>query len=111
MFAIAQLMMVTSMTVAQPAPDQVKAVWEHFFKGQGKGAILADAVLCKTVEKTNKDTKFECVEAMGESAAKGDTVNVWVAFLVPKDESIETITVQAFHEGQVRETKDLKLKG
>jgi hypothetical protein len=111
MLAIAPLMIAMQIAVAQPAPDQVKAVWDHFQKGQGKGPVLGDAVLCKTVEQKNKDTKFECAEPMGDSATKGDTVNVWVAFLVPKDEAIETVTVQALLDGQVRETKDLKLKG
>lgn len=111
MLVFAPLAIALQVAVAQPAPDQVKAVWEHFQKGQGKGVILGDAVLCKTVEQKAKETKFECAEAYGDSAAKGDTVNVWVAFLVPKDETIETVTVQALLDGQIRETKDLKLKG
>jgi hypothetical protein len=111
MFALAPIAMVLSMSVSQPAPDQIKSVWEHFYKGQGKGAVLADAVLCKTVEQKDKEKKYDCVEELGETAAKGDTVNVWVAFLVPKDDKIETITVQALLDGQVRETKDLQLKG
>jgi hypothetical protein len=111
MFAVAQLTLAFSMTISQPSPESIKSVWDHFYKGQGKGAVLGEAILCKKVEQKVKETKFDCVEEMGESAAKGDTVNVWVAFLVPKDDMIETITVQALHEGQIRETKDLKLKG
>jgi hypothetical protein len=111
MLAFVSLTFALQTFVAQPAPDQVKAVWDHFYKGQGKGPVLAEAVLCKTVEQKAKDTKFDCTEQFGETAQKGDTINVWVAFLVPKDEKIETVTVQAFLDGQVRETKDLTLKG
>jgi len=111
MLVLVPLTLALQVAVAQPAPDQVKAVWEYYQKGQGKGPILADAILCKTVEQKNKDTKFECTEPMGDSATKGDTVNIWVAFLVPKDDTVENVTVQAVLDGQVRETKDLKLKG
>jgi hypothetical protein len=111
MLVFAPLVIALQVAVAQPSPDQVKAVWDHFQSGKGKGPVLGDAVLCKTVEQKVKETKFECAEALGETAAKGDVVNVWVAFLVPKDETIETVTVQALLDGQVRETKDLKLKG
>jgi hypothetical protein len=111
MLVLAPFAIVLQVAVAQPSPDSIKSVWEYYQKGQGKGPILADAVLCKTVEQKAKENKFECVEALGDSAAKGDTVNIWVAFLVPKDDTIETVTVQAVLDGQVRETKDLKLKG
>lgn len=111
MFAFAPVAMVLSLSVSQPAPDAIKSVWEHFYKGQGKGAVLADAVLCKTVEQKDKEKKFDCAEEQGDTAKKGDTVNVWVAFLVPQGDKIETITVQALLDGQVRETKDLQLKG
>src|SRR5262245_18292208 len=111
MLVLAPWAIAMQVAVAQPSPDQIKSVWDYYQKGQGKGPILGDAVLCKTVEQKAKDTKFECTEPLGDSAAKGDTVNVWVAFLVPKDDVIETVTVQAVLDGQVRETKDLKLKG
>jgi len=102
---------ITALAIAQPAPEQIKAVWDYYQKGQGKGAILADAVLCKTVEQKAADTKFECAEPLGESAPKDTLVNVWVAFLVPKGDTVESVVVQALLDGQVRETKDLKLKG
>ena len=102
---------ITALAIAQPAPEQIKAVWDYHLKGQGKGPILVDAILCKTVEQKAADTKFECAEPLGESVPKDTLVNVWLAFLLPKGDAVESVVVQAVLDGQVRETKDLKLKG
>jgi hypothetical protein len=106
------LALTAQLWVAAPTPEQVKEVFDHFWAGQGKGAILADAVLCKNVQQNKKDPKFlECIEPAGEAVSKGDSLHVYVTFLIPNGDKIESVTVQAVHEGQVRETHDLALKG
>jgi hypothetical protein len=95
---------------APPTGDQVKSVLDYFYNGQGKPAILVDAVLCKDIERKNKDTKYDCNETFGDSADKGATVNVYLTFLVPKGDSAEFM-VQAVLDGVVRSTKDVEVKG
>jgi hypothetical protein len=105
---IAQALLVLS--ISQPAPDAVKAVFEHYFKGQGKGAVLAEAYLCKKIETAKGETQNDCLEAAGESGAKGDKVEVYMTFLVPKGDEAE-LMVQAVHNNIVRTTRDVKVNG
>lgn len=93
-----------------PTGDQVKSVLDYFYNGQGQPAILADANLCQTIEKKAKDRKFDCLATYGTTAKKGDTVNVYLTFLVPKGDQAE-LMVQALHNGVVRSTKDVTVKG
>ncbi len=95
---------------AAPTGDQVKSVLDYFYMGQGQPAILADANLCQTNEKKVKERKFDCTTAFGTSAKKGETVNVYLTFLVPKGDEAEFM-VQSLHNGVVRSTKDVTVKG
>ena len=102
------MLMIAALSTAQPTSEQVKAVLDHYFLGSG--AVLAEAVLCKTIEKEDEATKWNCIEAYGSSAAKGDTVFVHMTFLVPKGQT-EDLMIQAAHDGNVRTTKDITVKG
>ena len=104
----APLWMVATLISTQPTPEQVKAVLDHYFLGTG--VVLADAVLCKTIEKEDEVTKWDCKEAYGLRAVKGDTVFVYLTFLVPKGET-KDLMIQAAHDGTVRTTKDITVKG
>jgi hypothetical protein len=105
-----QALLLLSMTSAQPAPDAVKAVFEHYFRGQGKGAVLADAYLCKKIDTQKGDTQNDCLEVAGDAGAKGDKVEVYMTFLVPKGDEAE-LMVQAVHNNVVRTTRDVKVNG
>lgn len=102
------LFMVATLSSAQPTSDQAKAVLDHYFSGSG--AVLADAILCKTIEREDEATKWDCKEAYGEAALKGETVYVYLTFLVPKGDT-EDLMIQAAHDGTVRTTKDITVKG
>ncbi len=99
-----------TLTAAPPTPDAAKSVIDFFYNGQGQPPVLVEGVLCKDVEKKNKETKFDCNEAFGAEASKGETVNVHLTYLVPKGDEKE-LMIQAVHDGVVRATKDVKIKG
>lgn len=98
-----------ALSPSQPAPDQVKAVFEHYWEGQGKGIVIAEAFLCAKIEQKDKDKKYDCVERV-TSAKKEDKVDVYIVYLLPKGEEKE-IQIQAALDGTVRETKDVKING
>lgn len=93
---------------APPTEEAVKAVFDHFYSGSE--LVLADVVLCKEIEQEDKKRKYECNETFEEKAEVGATVYVYLTALVPRETTHE-IMVQALHEGMVRTTKDLTMKG
>lgn len=100
-----------SAPVEKPSPEAVKAFWNFYFKGKGQGVVLADVKLCLEVAKEG-DNKSECVKDVpAEGVKAGTVVNVWQAYLVPKDDAVEDITLQLKLGDQVRETKDVKVNG
>jgi hypothetical protein len=105
-----QALMALSMTAAQPAPEHVKSVFEHYFHGQGKGAVLAEAFLCKKIETLKGDAQNDCLEVASDAGTKGDKVDVYMTFLVPKGDEAE-LMVQAVHNNVVRTTRDVKVNG
>src|SRR5688572_14557289 len=97
--------------VEKPSADAVKSFWSYYFKGQGQGVVLADVKLCLEVAKDG-DNKSECVkEVPAEGVKAGTVVSVWQAYLLPKDDKVEDITVQLKLGDQIRETKDVKVSG
>jgi hypothetical protein len=110
-------MMVSGAAVAQdkpvtvPAADAVKAVWDFQANGQGKGIVLGDSWLCLEVQ-TKGDNVGQCVEGKGipsEGVKAGGTVNLVQAYLIPKGDQPENVTVQVKIGETVRETKDVKM--
>lgn len=99
-----------TLTAAPPTPEAAKSVIDFFYEGQGQAPVLVEAILCKDIEKKNKDTKFDCLSTFEGKVGKSDTVNVYLTFLVPKGDEKE-LMIQASHEGVVRATKDVKIKG
>lgn len=106
---ISQTLFALAMSISQPTSDQVNSVFEHYWDGEGD-TILADALLCSEIERKKKETKFDCITAAANTVNKGDRVNVYMTFLVPKGQEKE-LMVQATHNGVVRETRDVTVKG
>lgn len=97
--------------VEKPTPEAVRAFWSFYFNGKGQGVVLADAKLCLEVAKDGPN-KFECVKEVPSDGVKPNAViSVWQAYLVPKDDVVEDITVQLKLGDQIRETKDVKING
>ncbi|MEE9531864.1 MAG: hypothetical protein V3W52_12775 [Syntrophobacteria bacterium] len=80
--------------MAVPAGDMVKEVIDYYYHGQEQGPILAEAKICKTVE------ALECVEGIEPSSfPTGETIKVWMQFLVPKGATYDDILVEYRYEG------------
>ncbi len=94
--------------VPEPSAKEVKTVLDYYY--QGERPILAEVYLCAKVEEKDKETKHNCVERFGSTAAKGDVVYVYIVAMVPRKQKGE-LMVQAIHDGVVRSTKDITLTG
>ena len=88
------LLAFNSAAIAAPTAKMTKEVVDYYYNGQKEGPILTDAKLCKAVK------KFDCTEKIKpDSVTKGQTINVWMRFFVPKGASYDDILVEYKHEG------------
>jgi hypothetical protein len=105
---------ITVSTVARaepPNPDEAKKVYEFVEHGQGQGIVLEDARLCAEIPK-NGEHRSECTQELTDGIPAGSKIYVWVAYLVPKGDTVADVSVQVKQDDKVRETKDLdKLEG
>ena len=93
-----------------PSSDAIRDTWNYFYKAQGQGPVLGDAKLCTEVAKDGAN-KFECTaEIPAEGVKANTTVLVWQIYLVPQGDT-EELQIQIKLGNQVRETKDVKVKG
>jgi len=100
------LLVLNTAAVAAPTAKMIKEVVDYYYNGQEEGPILTEAKLCKGIE------KFECTEMINpESVTKGETINVWMRFLVPKGTSYDDILVEFKHEGIPRRLTPHKIEG
>lgn len=92
--ALALLLALNSAAAAAPTAKMIKEVVDYYYNGQAAGPILTEAKLCKAV----KD--YECTEAIDPAKVKkGQTINVWMRFLVPKGASYDDILVEYKYDG------------
>ena len=95
--SVGLLLALTSVAFAAPNAKMIKEVVDYYYSGQESGPILTEAKLCRGV----KD--FECTDQIKpDSVKKGETINVWMRFFVPKGTSYDDILVEYKHEGVPR---------
>lgn len=88
------ILLLSTNAMAVLSGDMVKEVIDYYYHGQEHGPILAEAKLCKTVE------AFDCVEGIEPgSFPLGETIKVWMSFLVPKGATYDDILVEYRYEG------------
>lgn len=88
------ILLLSTNAMAVPSGDMVKEVTDYYYHGQEHGPILADAKICKTIE------ALECVEGIEPgSFPLGETIKVWMRFLVPKGATYDDILVEYRYEG------------
>lgn len=93
-FSLGLLLVLNTAAVAAPTAKMVKEVVDYYYNGQKEGPILTEAKLCKAVK------NYECTETFNpENVTKGETINVWMRFFVPKGASYDDILVEYKHEG------------
>jgi len=88
------LLLLNTGAAAAPTAKMIKEVVDYYYTGQKEGPILTEAKLCRGIK------NYECSEIVNpDSIKKGDTVNVWMQFFVPKGASYDDILVEYRYEG------------
>ena len=83
----------TASAMAVPTPQMAKEVIDYYYNGQEQGPVLMEARLCKSFEAR------ECIDEIDpKSVSLGETINVWMKFLVPKGASYDDILVEFKHK-------------
>jgi hypothetical protein len=99
------LLALNTAVAAAPTAKMTKEVVDYYYTGQKEGPVLTEAKLCKGVQ------KFECTETINpDSVTKGQTINVWMQFFVPKEASYDDILVEYKHEGVPRRLTPHKIE-
>lgn len=113
-FAIALMstfLMASAQAVELPTTQEVKKVLDFYYNGQGMGVVLIDAKLCRDVHREG-DEKNECAgDVTSEAITKGDTVNLWMSFMVPMGDEKQKILVQFDQGGVTRSVKNMTVTG
>ncbi len=111
---IAWILMVIlpSLAVALDRPNalEVKKVIDYYKKGQGKGVILVETVLCKGVHRKGPDAKDPTDIVTTTSFKQGETILLWMNFLVPERDRAN-IHFEFIRRGKVRRAEDLEITG
>lgn len=97
---------------AVPSADEIKRVLDYQENGKERGPILLDLVPCLKVDLAKgSPTIYSCLEPVAGPVKKNTSVHAWMAWFCPKGGAYDDLTVQFLHEGQVRQTFDLKVEG
>lgn len=90
---------------AKPSADEVRNVVDFYNNGKDEGIVLADVKLCEGIGKEGA-TKNECEgELNPASLTVGESVTVWMSFMVPLGLQEQEIMVQLNHQGVTREVE------
>ena len=104
-FSLGFLLALSNAAMAAPTAKMVKEVVDYYYNGQKEGPILTEAKLCKGIK------NVECTETLeSNKVKKGDAINVWMRFLVPKGVSFDDILVEYKHEGIPRRLTPHKIE-
>jgi len=93
-----------------PAPTaaEIQKVTSYFLNGRDGGPILIELSLCADVKK-NPEGKLACVEQLGDTIKKGDSLTAFVKFFGPKGGKYEDVKVRFLLDGEVRSTSDFSV--
>ncbi len=84
---------------AKPAPEQVREVVDYYFNGRDAGVVLADFRVCDDVH-AEGELKNECRgQRDPASLLEGDSVLMWMMFMVPSGVEPQDIMLQLNHQG------------
>ena len=96
----------SSFAQSKPSPEAAKSFLDFYYLGQGKGVILADIKVCTDVVNT------ECEETVDPSLLKaGESYKIWMAFVVPEGDVVETLNIQFSQNDELQFSRDLSVKG
>jgi len=88
------------------SPEAAKSFLDFYFDGQGKGVVLADIQACLDV------VEHVCVNPTDTSMLMlGTTYKIWMAFVVPEGDTVETIKVHFIKDGVIKASSDMSVRG
>lgn len=94
---------------AKPAPDEVRRVLHYYFHGKGMGPVLMEAKLCRDIKRDGED-KNECAGDIPlQSLKKGESVYLWMAYMVPSGDDTQNIVVLFEKGGVTRMVENLQV--
>ncbi|HEY6095011.1 MAG TPA: hypothetical protein VIU93_08670 [Gallionellaceae bacterium] len=93
----------------KPAPDEVRRVLNYYFHGKGQGPVLMEAKLCRDIKRDGED-KNECAgDVPLQALKKGESVYLWMAYMVPSGEETQNIVVLFEKGGVTRMVESLQV--
>lgn len=96
---------------AKPSQEEVKKVVDYYFHGKGMGPVLLDAKFCRDIQREG-DEKSECAgDLSAQAIKKGESVYVWMAYMVPQGDEAQNIIVQFENGGVTRMVKNQQVTG
>jgi hypothetical protein len=110
-FLALSLIPVIALADGKPTPQEVKKVLDYYYRGKGLGPVLSEVRVCRDIQREG-DEKNECAGEFGsEPVKKGDSVYLWMAFMVPTGDEAQNIIVQFDNGGVTRMVKNLQASG
>lgn len=94
---------------AKPAPEEVNRVLHYYFHGKGMGPVLMESKLCRDIKRDGED-KNECAgDITTQVIKKGESVYLWMAYMVPSGEDTQNIVVLLEKGGVTRSVESLQV--
>jgi hypothetical protein len=96
---------------AKPTPEEAKRVLDFYYHGKGLGPVLLESKVCRDIQREG-DEKGECAgDLSAQTIKKGETVYLWMAYMVPSGDEAQNIIVQFENGGVTRSVKNLQVSG
>lgn len=96
---------------AKPSHEEARKVVDYYFHGKGMGPVLLDAKICRDVQREG-DEKNECADELTSQAIKkGESIYVWMAYMLPQGDEPQNIIVQFENGGVTRMVKNHQVTG
>lgn len=102
---------VLALADAKPTPEEAKRVLDFFYHGKGMGPVLLESKVCRDIQREG-DEKGECAgDLSAQTIKKGDTVYLWMAYMVPSGDEVQNLIVQFENGGVTRLVKNVQVSG
>ncbi|MEM8488444.1 MAG: hypothetical protein AAF564_23045 [Bacteroidota bacterium] len=90
----------------KPSTEVAKSFLDFYFKGQGKGVVVADMQVCADV------VNAACVDPVDPSLLLvGMKYKIWMAFVVPEGDEVDSLSLQFSKDSETKFSRDLSVKG
>ena len=93
-----------------PTAEEVKRVTRYFYGNDTSMPVLTDYKLCTGIQREGENRNNCTLEISRESVEPGQSLYLWMNFLVPKSEKGKVL-VQLNHDGVTRDTRVMPVAG